>query len=333
MSMRVVRPGMLTLVQDRGRFGMQHLGVVPCGAMDQVSHDIANALVGNPAASATLEITVRGPVLEFAHAALVALMGADFAATVDAHPMPLGRPVLVGPGACLDCGPARAGARAYLAVAGGVGVPAVLGSRSTYVPAGFGGLDGRALQAGDRIALADDAGELARARAGRLGLAAGGATASVRWRAPDLTSTRDGTIRVHALDGRHADVFDDASRAAFFGEPWQVLPDSNRMGYRLAGPPLARRVQGDILSEATCLGTVQVPADGRPIVLMADHQTTGGYAKIAEVAGADVARLAQAMPGSVVRFVRIDLAGADALRGERARRLAALKRTLAWHYR
>ena len=333
MSLRVVKPGVFTTVQDLGRFGLQHLGVVPCGAMDAVSHRVANALVGNDAGAATLELTLRGPVLEFAHATLVAMQGAVFGATLDGHPMPRGRPVLVGRGAILDCGAARVGCRAYLALAGGIAVEPVLGSRSTYTPAGFGGFEGRALKAGDRVALAEAADDLSRARGARLGLRGARILESVGWRAPDFTLTHEAEIRIHALEGRHIGLFDEASIDAFFATPWRVMPDSNRMGFRLSGPPLARQVPGDILSEGTCLGTVQVPADGAPIVLMADHQTTGGYAKLAEVAGADIPRLAQAMPGSRVRFGRVGLDVADALRGVQEQRLAALLRTLAWHYR
>jgi len=334
MSIRVLRPGMLTSLQDLGRYGMQHVGVVPCGAMDGVSHRIANALVGNGETAATLEMTLRGPVLEFDHAVLVALHGAEMAATVDGRPMPRGRPVLVAPGKRLDCGSALVGCRAYLAVAGGFDAPVVLGSRSTYLPAGFGGLGGRALAAGDRLSIAGDGVTLSAERAARLRLrtAKGDSLASVTWRAPDHSLTRETEIRLHALDGRHIELFESAAVDAFFGGEWRVLPDSNRMGFRLSGPALKREVPGDLLSEATCLGTVQVPADGAPIVLMADHQTTGGYAKIAEIAGADICRLAQAAPGARLRFGRTDVGVADALRGVLEQHLATLRRSLSWQY-
>jgi antagonist of KipI len=339
MSLKVIRPGMLSTVQDLGRYGMQHLGIVPCGAMDEVSHRIANALVGNKEAAATVEMTLRGPELEFKHDALIALHGAQFAARVNGHPMPRARPVAVRAGARLDCGRATLGCRAYLAIAGGFIAPESLGSRSTYLPAGFGGLDGHALRSGDRLELDVDAENISAQRTARLrsrGQArnVGGVSAmtSVTWRAPDVTLPAEGEIRLHALEGRHADLFENASVEAFFGELWRVLPDSNRMGFRLGGPTLVRKEPGELLSEPTCLGTVQVPADGAPIVLMADHQTTGGYAKIAEVAGADVPRLAQAAPGSTLRFGRIDLSIADALRGVQEHHLAALRRSLAWQY-
>ncbi len=336
MSVAVLRPGMLSTLQDLGRYGMQHVGIVPCGAMDEVSHRIANALVGNDERAATLEIMLRGPVLDFKHAVLLAMHGAHFHASVNGQALPRARPVMLPAGARLDCGSARTGCRAYLAVAGGFAVPDVLGSRSTYLPAGFGGFQGRALKAGDILMLEEGAWELAARRAARLrergrmenhrGLN------TVTWRAADLTLPPEGEIRLHALDGRHTELFEEKSVDAFFGAAWRVLPDSNRMGFRLGGPTLVRKSPGELLSEPTCLGTVQVPADGAPIVLMADHQTTGGYAKVAEVASADVSRLAQAAPGNLLRFGRIDLPVADALRGVLENHLAALRRTLAWQY-
>lgn len=333
MNCKVLKAGMLSTLQDLGRYGMQHLGVVPCGAMDEVSHRVANALVGNPEEAATLEITLRGPVLEFREPALVALQGAEFAARVNGQAMPRSRPVVLPAGAKLDCGTAKAGCRAYLAVAGGFPAPEVMGSRSTYLPAAFGGLDGRAVKSGDEFVLDTEASlqRSTRLRARAKTRTEGGLT-SVGWRAAEVTVPAGGEIRIHALEGRHAGLFEPASLDAFFGEQWRVLPDSNRMGFRLGGSTLARKVKGDVLSEPTCLGTVQVPADGAPIVLMADHQTTGGYAKIAEVCGADVPRLAQAAPGASIRFGRVDIAIADALRSVLEHHLNGLRRTLAWHY-
>jgi antagonist of KipI len=341
--MRVVKPGLLTTVQDLGRLGLQHFGVVPCGAMDPVALELANALVGNPPGSAALELTVLGPELALESDALVALCGAEFDAKVDGKPMPADRPVLLRKGSVLATGRALHGSRAYLAVAGGIEAPAVLGSRSTCLPAGFGGLEGRALKAGDRLPLAADAASLAlkrylrisgRKKAGPAGMS------TVRWTAPSPTLPprvpEDDRIVVHAMEGRHHAHFDAAAKRAFFEATWKVSPDSNRMGYRLAGPVLALTNDGkpgvEILSEPTCLGTVQVPPNGQPIALMADHQTTGGYLKIAEIAGADVPRLAQLAPGGSVQFARCTLEEAVALRRALRRRLDATLRTLAWEF-
>ncbi len=333
MTVRVVRSGLLTTVQDLGRSGLQHLGIVPCGAMDPVAHRLANALVGNSATAATLECTVLGPELVFSRDSLVALYGATFEARIGGVPFPKNRPVLVSAGSVLATGTAVRGARAYLAIAGGFTVPQALGSRSTYVPAGFGGLSGRALKAGDVIPCAPDVRELSEARFKRI--ARNGSQSltgfrTVRWSAAELTLPYEGSLAVRALEGRHYGQFDAASHAAFFGEAWRVSPDSNRMGYRLTGPRLTRTRAVEILSEPTCLGTVQVPNDGTPIALMADHQTTGGYPKIAEIAGVDIPGLAQLAPGGRLRFVRCTLEEAQAARRVARERFRSVSQAVEW---
>lgn len=342
MTIRVLRAGVLATVQDLGRAGLQHQAIVPGGAMDPVSHRIANALVGNTDDCATLEIALTGPDLQFGRAALVALHGARFAARIDGAPMPLARPVLVPAGATLSIGSALEGAFVYLAVAGGIDVPAVLGSRSTYLAASFGGLNGKTLAAGDRLPMAAAASALGAARFERVAIKAAIAVAgtrarSVRWFAPFLTVPATDPLVVRAVDGVHAARFDDASRAAFFGDAWQVTPESNRMGYRLArlaGSPLALSAPMEIASQAVCAGTVQVPVSGQPIVLMADRQTTGGYPRIAEVIAADLPRLAQATPRkTVLRFERVTLDAADAARGALTKRVDDLVARLHWDYR
>jgi antagonist of KipI len=316
MSLRVLRPGVLTTVQDGGRHGLQHLGVVPGGAMDPVSLALANALVGNAAGEAALEITLLGPDLVVPAGTLVALCGARFDARLDGEPLPLYRPVLVDTESRLAVGRARLGSRGYLAVAGGIAAPPVLGSRSTFLPARFGGLEGRALRAGDELPLAANAAELARDRSRKSKQGTADPVAA-------LTLPDAEPIVVRAMEGRHFEVFAPAARRAFFETAWKVSTDSNRMGYRLEGPALARARAVEILSEPTCLGTVQVPADGLPIALMADHQTTGGYPKIAEVASAEVPRLAQLKAGGAVRFQRCTLEEARVLRRELRERVAA----------
>ena len=332
MSLRVVRPGSLTSVQDLGRYGLQHLGIVPGGAMDPVAHRVANALVGNPPEAATLECTVLGPNLLVEGDMLIALYGATFEAKVAGLPWPRNRPLLVKAGTRLKIGAAAHGARAYLAVAGGLQVSQVLGSRSTYIPASFGGLSGRAVKAGDRLPCSTDVTALSRARFERIVHGRSAAEhdewRSARWFVPDLTLPSDSAQVVRAMAGRHHGQFDNASRSAFFAHEWRVAPDSNRMGFRLQGPRLARAKAADILSEPTCLGTVQVPNDGAPIALMADHQTTGGYPKIAEIAGADIPMLAQLAPGGRVRFVKCSLEQAAAARLAADARLDAVLRAL-----
>ena len=324
MTIRVLRPGLLMTVQDLGRRGHQHVGLCPGGAMDPISLMLANALVGNDAAAAALEITVLGPDLHFERDTLIGLVGAEFEANI-----PLNRPVLVERGSHIAISRAARGARGYLAVAGGIAVPEVLGSRSTYLPGAFGGLEGRVLKRGDVLPLAENAEQLSRERHEQLKNKRG---ASVRWSVPPFTVPDREPIVLHALDGEHYGEFDANMQRVFYDTVWRVAPDSNRMGYRLAGPVLERATKDEILSGPTTLGSVQVPANGVPIALMADHQTTGGYPRIAEIASADVPRLAQIAPGGTVHFARTTLDLATELRKDARKRMEDIMRGIAWEY-
>ena len=324
MSIRVLRPGLLMTLQDLGRHGHQHVGLCPGGAMDPISLSLANALVGNEPGEAALELTVLGPDLELDRDTLVALCGAEFEAN-----LPLNRPVLVEAGTRLAIGRAARGARAYLAVAGGFAVAPVLGSRSTYLPGGFGGLNGRTTRRGDVQPLPAGSVALSQERFGALKRKAG---RTVRWSAPPHTVPEHEPVVLHVLDGQHFPSFDNASQRAFLDTVWKIAPESNRMGFRLEGPKLARAADDEILSGPTCLGTVQVPANGMPIALMADHQTTGGYPKIAEIASADVPRLAQLGPGGRLHFARCGLEMANELRRHTRERLETALRGNGWEY-
>lgn len=325
MSIRVLRPGLLSTLQDHGRHGLQHFGLCPGGAMDPVALSLANALVGNPRDEAALELTVIGPQLAFEEDTLVALCGAEFDGS-----FPNNRPLLVPAGSRINVGRAVRGARSYLAVAGGFAVEPVLGSRSTFLPGGFGGFEGRALRHGDLLPLRDPG------SSERFKKLKSRRDSSVRWSAPPLTLPDREPVLLHVVEGQHFGSFEAAAQRAFYEAVWRVSPDSNRMGFRLAGPPLARASSGqasdEILSGPTCLGTVQVPANGVPIVLMADHQTTGGYPHIGEIASADVPRLAQLAPGGTVHFARCDLGLAAELRHHMGERLDAALRGIAWNY-
>jgi antagonist of KipI len=321
VSIRILRPGLLTSVQDQGRHGMQHLGLCPGGAMDSIALSLANALVGNSTGEAVLEMTVIGPELQFDEDTLVAVCGAEFKGS-----FPHNRPVLAPAGSRFNVGRALRGARAYLAVAGGFAIEPVLHSRSTYLPGRFGGFHGRALRHGDVLELRD------KDAVKRFASLKNSNAGTVRWSVPPLTLPDREPIVVHVIQGQHFASFDTASQRAFFDTVWRIAPDSNRMGFRLSGPVLGRGEAGEILSGPTCLGSVQVPSGGAPIVLMADHQTTGGYPRIAEIASADVPRLAQMAPGATVHFARCSLETAAELRGHLGRRLDAALRGIEWAY-
>ena len=306
-TIEVLRPGLCDLVMDGGRPGWAAQGVPTGGAADRKALAVANALVGNPASAATLEITLSGPALRFEADALVACCGADLSMTIDGRPVPLAAAEFVPAGATLQFGRRIGGLRAYLAVRGAFAVDPVMGSASTYARAGFGGHQGRPLRKGDVLLLR--------------GLDSSPPQRSAAARAAEtalLAAMADpGPIRV--LPGGEWSTFTTASQSQWLDEAWRISPQSDRMGYRLEGPVLARGEPRDMLSEATTFGTVQVPPDGKPIVLMAERQTTGGYPRIAQVATVDLPRLAQRVPGEYLRFAPIDIDAAQRLLIERAR--------------
>lgn len=297
----VLEAGPLTTVQDLGRYGFQSRGVPVAGTMDPFALRLANRLVGNPDGAAGLEATLVGPTFLVegdAEGVLVALAGAACDAAADGVPVPPYRATWLPTGTRLVLGPARRGLRPVLAVAGGIDVPLVLGSRSTFLRAAFGGLEGRALAPGDRVPVGSpaDPGGLP----GRDGLTVPLAVQ------PPLGSP----ITLRVVLGPQAERFTDEALATLAREPYQLTAESDRMGARLAGPRLAHRQGADIVSDGTTAGSIQVPESGLPIVLMADRQTTGGYTKVATVVSADLPRLAQLVPGGTVRFEVVDLAAA-----------------------
>lgn len=298
---RIEDPGLFTTVQDQGRWGYQAYGVSVAGAMDRFASRIANLLAGNSEDAAVLELTLRGGRFRFAAGCFAALAGAEMAAAVDGTPVANWSCFYIPAGGELSLGWAQSGCRAYLAIAGGIDVPPVLGSRSTYTRAAIGGLEGRALRCGDQLAAGAAAFPVA---AGRL---------DERF-IPDY----DGELLLRVLAGPQDDWFSEQGKATFSNSVYTISEDADRMGYRLEGPAIAHQGRPDIVSDALCQGAIQVPGHGRPIVMMADRQTTGGYAKIAAVIGPDLARLAQARPGDSLRFRFCSEAEAvDALRAER----------------
>lgn len=282
-SLEVIRPGLLTTVQDLGRWGWQAWGVSVSGPMDARAHRVANALVGNPADAATLEVTLVGPELVFDEERTVAVCGADFTLIVDGQRAPSGAAFRMPLGGRLRFGGHTRGARAYLAVEGGIGVEAVFGSRATHVPSRLGGFFGRALAAGDRVPLGPAGGHERLAVSPSLELPTGHAL-----------------LRV--LPTAHQDRFDRAALSLLQSKPYTIRHESDRMGYRLEGPHLHARSHGDQLSEPSPSGSLQVPPDGAPILLMADCQTMGGYPVVATVISADMRLAGQLGPGDVAAF-------------------------------
>lgn len=315
-ALAVLRPGLLTTVQDLGRPGHRASGMPAAGAMDRLALAAANLLAGNEPGAAALELTLVGGAYRFERETLAALAGADLQARLDGRPVAPGTAFRARPGAELVLGAAARGVRAYLALHGGVDVPLRLGSRSTYARARFGGHEGRALRAGDRLSARPSPREPPPPRVLREGLLpplpAPGSTLALRL----LAGPQDDHVHAEGLD-------------TFFGTPWMVTPQNDRMGYRLDGPAVRLRGAADLLTDPLLPGAVQVPGSGQPIAMAADAQTTGGYPKVGAVIGPDLRALGQARAGDRVRFVRTTQGEAEAALADERARLAALARELA----
>lgn len=324
--MRIVKPGLLTTVQDLGRPGYQQYGIVVGGALDGFAARAANLCVGNDDNAALLEMAQYGPEVIFERDTLVAWNGGDFDARVAGEPLPRDRAVRVAAGETINFWPARSGLRAWLAIAGGIDVPLVMGSRTTYRRAGLGGHEGRPLIAGDALKLFEPS---PWARQVLATLQTGGKRA-VAWTVrPDTMGqpARPGVVR--ALRGPECDWFTKEAQRIFFSAAWRATNEADRMGVRLAGPELARRHEGEMVSSSVNAGTVQVPPAGQPIVLLPSRQSIGGYPRIAGVASVDLGRFTQLRPGDAVGFEEITLAVAHDLYLARERDFVRVRMGLA----
>lgn len=311
IKIQVIEPGMLTTVQDLGREGWSASGVVAGGAADPVALRIGNRLVGNSDEAAGLEMTLVGGLFGFEKPATIALTGGDGAAVVesaDRTPRYLARWAThrVEAGDRLRIGRISMGVRAYLCVAGGLKVPEVLGSAATHLAAGFGGYEGRALRAGDRLLVG--------------GLCVGANLSAFNWGGESELETLGHWLAqrtLRAVGGAHEAQFDSNARATFWSSEFRVLGQSDRAGLRLAGASVPSPMMGKMRSEGMATGAVQVPENGQPIILAVDHPTTGGYPVMACVASVDLPALGQLGPGDAVRFERVTLEKARTLYLER----------------
>ena len=298
MGINVLVPGSFTTVQDGGRRGYQKYGVSPSGPMDAQNFAVANMLVGNARDEAALEVTLMGPRLAFDTDAVIALTGADMQAQLNGADIPRYEAVAVHAGDRLAMGFAASGARAYIAVAGGLDIPLVMGSRATLAMKKLGGLDGRKLMRGDVIGFRAPCATLP----------------AMEQRRGVLQYYPADEVIVHVVLGPQDDGFETAEIDAFFAEPAVITGDSDRQGIRLErARPIRHRGDGNIISDGITAGAIQVPPNGQPIIMMADHQTVGGYPKIGHVISIDLPRLAQALPGMRVRFLRVSVETAQEL--------------------
>lgn len=301
MSMHIIFPGPRTTIQDNGRLGYQNSGFAPSGFIDRVASRMANALVDNKDSEAVLEFCFMGPVLRFDEEVNIAVCGGDFGIDVDGTMYGADRAVHVPAGATVRITTGTVGIYGSLAVGGGLDIPLVMGSRSTNLRCGIGGYMGRALMAGDMIGLRHP-------ENGKQDL-------SWRWvPARKLVSLNDTEItKVRVIPGPQEDMFTEKGIRTFYESSYEVTTHSDRMGYRLKGPEVESFHGCDILSDGIVNGSIQIAGTGEPIVMMADRQTTGGYAKIASIINVDIPLFAQLRPGQKVRFVRCTVQEAQRL--------------------
>ena len=291
MDIQIREPGLFTTVQDEGRVGYQQYGVSPSGPVDALAFHLANLLVGNKKEAAALEQTFLGAAIEFQEDGVIAVTGADMQPLLNQEPLPMYQAVRVKKGDILKSGPARNGRCSYVAFAGGIQVPPVMESMSTLSGKHLGGFKGRALQAGDRIWIGD-ALPVSNLESRRL--------------PPPVYPDREAVLRV--VPGPQDDAFSREELRRFFWYSFRVTEEFDRMGCRLCrDEPVKHLGDGNIISDGIAAGSIQVPTNGQPIIMLADRQTVGGYAKIGTVISVDLPRVAQCRPGMHVRFVRVGI--------------------------
>jgi antagonist of KipI len=302
---KVLKPGLQTTVQDLGRFGFREYGVSPSGAMDSYSLQMGNILVGNELGEAGLEAPLIGPALLALHDVSIAICGGDFTPKINNTEVSLWKSIVIKKGEILSFGRVNKGARTYISVAGGIQVPLVLHSKSTFLTGKFGGLEGRALEEGDIIY---------------------GNPFIMRNRFLDASLIPDykSPLTVRVILGHHKEKFTPLGVNTFLNEEYILSPQSNRMAFQVNGPMIEHCNGADIISDAIPFGGIQVPASGQPFILMAEHQTIGGYSRIGSVISTDLPLLAQALPGTKIRFKEISLRSAQDLLIESRKRIKCL---------
>ncbi len=292
----IITPGLLTTVQDFGRVGVMKNGFTQNGVMDRYSMTVANRLCGNCDSAPVLEMTVLGITAKFTQSAVICLSGADFGASLNGKPIRTNKAYKVNGGNILSMGAAKNGMRSYLAVSGGIVGEYIFGSASTNLKFAFGGHCGRKLQSGDVLAVGSGAFSLENIE---------------KWEIPENQYDKNAVLRV--VLGPQADMFIDDDVKLFLSQKYEVTAQSDRMGIRLSGEALKSKNGMDIISDGIVFGSIQIPNSGEPIILMADHQTTGGYAKIATVISVDLARAAQLCAGDSVKFESVTVKEAERL--------------------
>ena len=322
MSIKVLRQGLLTTIQDLGRHGFQKFGVIVGGAMDSYSLRLGNLIVDNIENEAALEITLYGTTLQFEVETLIAITGANFLPTIDDKPAPLWSPIVVKKNSVLKFHTAVDGSRAYIAIAGGIDIPEVMGSKSTYLRANIGGFKGRALQKGDVLPL--NSSKVFNSKTSKI-IQKNKANWSINY-SNLINFGKHQIIRV--TQGTEFDRFDKESKHKLLTEHFTLSLQSDRMGYRLEGSSLSLSEIFDLMLRGKILSIIQIPPSGQPIILMADRQTTGGYPKIGQVISADLPTLAQLPPKATIQFQLVTLEEAEQAFIQNEQKINLLKKAI-----
>ncbi|WP_129598179.1 biotin-dependent carboxyltransferase family protein [Anaerophilus nitritogenes] len=307
-QIKIVHPGLLTTIQDEGRYGYQQFGVPVSGVMDDFSYRVSNILVGNEEKEAVLEVTMMGPTIEFEEEGMISITGGDLSPMINGKSISMWRSIHVKTGDTLSFGAIKSGCRSYISFCGGIKTPIVMGSRSTYMKAKIGGLEGRALKAGDIVPIGEKIKNF-----------------SSRILPVKYIPQYEKEIEVRVILGPQEDAFTKEGIHTFLANSYTVTNECDRMGFRLDGEEIKHIDGGDIISDGINFGAIQIPGHGKPIVMMADRQTTGGYTKIANVISVDLYKIAQAKPKDQIRFKKVDIKQAQNLLKETNEKIEQIK--------
>lgn len=318
MGISIIKAGLLSTVQDLGRWGFQRQGVPVSGAMDRLALRLGNVLLGNDESAAAIECTWTGPSIRFDQDQLISITGANLLPKLNGREIAMWKPIYVPKDAVLSFGKADSeGCRAYICFYGGLDVPLVLGSRSTYLSGKMGGLNGQALVQGDQISFLK---------------AFESVSSTFNWSMDSSLYPNLASRKIRIIAGPHTARLEKDSLSDLFKQSFEISNSSDRMGYRLKSKMLHLKDKRELLSSGVCFGTIQLPADGQPIILMADHGTTGGYPIIGQVARIDIPLLAQLKPGEHIQFEEIDLRAAQQLLLEQEQQINRLRQGVRLKY-
>lgn len=328
MSISVLSPGLLTTIQDLGRNGYQKYGVIVSGAMDSYAMRLSNILVGNRENEGVLEITLLGPSLKLEKGTLFSITGANISPTINGREIPRGRPVYLNKDCILKFGACKAGCRCYLSVAGGFDVPLVMESKSTYLRAEFGGFKGRALQKDDILSIGVKSSKSTKIIKKLEDIKGKSDFVASSWYMKNFMMQNFESMVIRVFEDRQFHNVSEESINKFFSSKFNIDARSDRMGYRLSGEKIELKEKLEMISEEVSIGTIQIPPDGNPIILLADRQTTGGYPKIAHVASVDIQKIVQLKPNDKITFKKITLEEAERLYFEREKDILELKKSI-----